>query len=215
MAILDDGFQHRRLARNLDIVLVDALRPFGFGCVLPRGLLREPPSALRRADMVVITRAELVTPEGVSLLKQTLLAHVRPGTPVLVARHEPTGLLMADGSRQEATSLRGREVAAACGIGNPEAFRLTLENVGAQVRLFDTFPDHYAYTTGDLDRLLRTAEAAGLKSLVTTGKDIVKWQPLLTGSPRRPVEVAALEVTLQVLEGEEILRRELGALLRR
>jgi tetraacyldisaccharide 4'-kinase len=216
VAILDDGFQHRRLARNLDIVLVDALRPFGFGCVLPRGLLREPPSALRRADMVVITRAELVTPEGVGLLKQTLLAHVRPGTPVLVARHEPTGLLMADGSRQEATSLRGREVAAACGIGNPEAFRLTLENAGAQVRLFDTFPDHYAYTTGDLDRLLRTAEAAGLKSLVTTGKDIVKWQPLLTG--RRslpPVEVAALEVTLQILEGEETLRREIGALLRR
>jgi tetraacyldisaccharide-1-P 4'-kinase len=84
------------------------------------------------------------------------------------------------------------------------------------VRLFDTFPDHYAYTTGDLDRLLRTAEAAGLKSLVTTGKDIVKWQPLLTG--RRslpPVEVAALEVALQILEGEETLRREIGTLLRR
>jgi tetraacyldisaccharide 4'-kinase len=122
---------------------------------------------------------------------------------------------MADGSRRDAASLQGREVAAACGIGNPEAFRLTLENAGARVRLFDTFPDHYAYTTSDLDRLLRTAEAAGLKSLVTTGKDIVKWQPLLTG--RRslpPVEVAALEVTLQVLEGEETLRRELGALLR-
>jgi len=216
VAILDDGFQHRRLARSLDIVLVDALRPFGFGHVLPRGLLREPPSALCRADMVVITRAELVTPDGVKLLKQTLLAHVRPGTPVLVAKHEPSGLLMADGSRREAASLRGREVAAACGIGNPEAFRLTLENAGAQVRLFDTFPDHYAYSVSDLDRLLRTAEAAGLKSLVTTGKDIVKWQPLLAG--RRslpPVEVAALEVTLQVLEGEETLRRELGALVHR
>jgi tetraacyldisaccharide 4'-kinase len=216
VAILDDGFQHRRLARSLDIVLIDAMQPFGFGQVLPRGLLREPLSALRRADMVVITRAELVTPEGVRLLEQTILAHARPAVPVLVARHEPSGLIMADGSRREPGSLAGRDVAAACGIGNPEAFRRTLEKAGAKVRLFDAFPDHYAYTTGDLDRLLRTAEAGGLKTLVTTGKDFVKWQPLLTG--RRslpPVEVAALEVTLQVLEGEEALRREVAALLHR
>jgi len=216
VAILDDGFQHRRLARNLDIVLVDALRPFGFGHVLPRGLLREPLSALRRADMVVITRAELVTPEGVKLLKQTIAAHVRPGTPLLLAQHAPAGLIMADGSRRDAASLKGQDIAAACGIGNPEAFRLTLERGGARVRLFDAFPDHHAYTTADLDRLLRTAEAAGLKTLVTTGKDYVKWQPLLAGrrSPP-PVEVAALEITLQILEGEETLRREIGALLRR
>ncbi|MCX5684937.1 MAG: tetraacyldisaccharide 4'-kinase [Planctomycetota bacterium] len=216
VAILDDGFQHRRMARNLDIVLIDALQPFGFGHVLPRGLLREPPAALRRADMVVITRAELSTPEGVKLLKQTILAHARDGTPILVARHEPSSLLMADGSQREAATLRGRDIAAACGIGNPDAFRLTLEKAGAQVRLFDTFPDHHAYTTGDLDRLLLTAEAAGLKTLVTTGKDFVKWQPLLAG--RRslpPVEVAALEVALQVLEGEETLRREIAALLHR
>jgi len=216
VAILDDGFQHRRLARSLDIVLIDAMRPFGFGHVLPRGLLREPVSALCRADMVVITRAELATPAGVKLLKQTLLAYVRQGTPILVAEHKPSGLVMADGSRREATALQGRDIAAACGIGNPEAFRRTLQQAGAQVRLFDTFADHYAYTTGDLDRLLRTAEAGGLRMLVTTGKDFVKWQPLLAG--RRslpPVDVAALEVTMRVLEGEEALRREMDALLRR
>ena len=216
VAILDDGFQHRRLARSLDIVLIDALRPFGFGHVLPRGLLREPLSALRRADSVVITRAELVTPEGVKLVTQTISAHVRPGTPVLVAKHEPGGLTMADGSRRDAASLRGRDIAAACGIGNPGAFRRTLENAGAQVRLFEIFPDHYAYSAGDLDRLLRAAEAGCCKTLVTTGKDYVKWQPLLAG--RRslpPVEVAALEVTLRILEGEETLRRQVGALLRR
>jgi tetraacyldisaccharide 4'-kinase len=216
MAILDDGFQHRRLARNLDIVLIDALRPFGFGHVLPRGLLREPLPALRRADMVVITRAELVTPEGVKLLTQTILPHVQPGTPFVVAKHESGGLIMADGSRRGVASLKGQDIAAACGIGNPEAFRRTLERAGAHVRLFDAFPDHHAYTTGDLSRLLLTAEAAGLKTLVTTGKDYVKWQPLLTGRRSLPqVEVAALEVTLQVLEGEETLRRKIEALLRR
>ncbi|MCX5655460.1 MAG: tetraacyldisaccharide 4'-kinase [Planctomycetota bacterium] len=121
VAILDDGFQHRRLARNLDIVLVDALRPFGFGHLLPRGLLREPLSALRRADMIVITRAELVTPEGVKLLKQTIAAHVRPGTPLLLARHAPAGLLMADGSRRDAASLKGQDIAAACAPARPSS----------------------------------------------------------------------------------------------
>jgi len=215
VAILDDGFQHRRLARSIDIILIDALRPFGFGHVLPRGLLREPLSALRRADIVVITRAELVTPDGVKLVTQTVLPHLRPGTPLVVAEHEPGGLLMADGSRRDAAALRGQDVAAACGIGNPEAFRLTLERAGARVRLFDVFPDHYAYATADLDRLLRTAEAAGLKTLVTTGKDYVKWQPLLAG-PRSPspVEVAALEVELRIVEGEDVLRDRLARLLR-
>jgi tetraacyldisaccharide 4'-kinase len=216
VAILDDGFQHRRLARSIDIILIDALRPFGFGHVLPRGLLREPLSALRRADMVVITRAELVTPDGVKLVTQTVLPYLRPAAPLLVARHEPAGLLVTDGSRRDPAALRGQDVAAACGIGNPEAFRRTLEKAGARVRLFDVFPDHYAYTAADLDRLLRTAEAAGLKTLVTTGKDYVKWQPLLA-RPRSPspVEVAALEVTLQIMEGEETLRRRIGALLHR
>jgi tetraacyldisaccharide 4'-kinase len=216
VAILDDGFQHRGLARDLDIVLIDALRPFGFGHVLPRGLLREPLSALRRADLVIITRADLVDAGALAALKQDLAARARTGAPVLVAGHQPRGLLVADGSRRHADWLRGREVAAACGIGNPEAFRRTLEQCSARVRLFEIFPDHHAYTPADLDHVLRLAEAAGLKTLVTTGKDWVKWQPLLAGSPRRPpVEVAALEVALEFLEGEQALRREMGALLKR
>ncbi|MBE3100409.1 MAG: tetraacyldisaccharide 4'-kinase [Planctomycetes bacterium] len=216
VAILDDGFQHRGLARDLDIVLIDALRPFGFGHVLPRGLLREPLSALRRADLVIITRADLVDAEALAALKQDLAGRARTGAPVLVAGHQPRGLLVADGSRRHADWLRDREVAAACGIGNPEAFRLTLEQAGAAVRLFEIFPDHHAYTSADLDHVLRLAEAAGLKTLVTTGKDWVKWQPLLAGSPRRPpIEVAALEVAMKFLEGEQALRREIGALLHR
>jgi tetraacyldisaccharide 4'-kinase len=214
LVILDDGFQHRRLARDLDIVLVDALHPFGlgpsdFGRLLPRGILREPLSALARADLAILTRVDPSSDLG--HLTDLLACYLRPGTPILTARHRPTGLRMLDGSRREADWLRGQDVAAACGIGNPDAFRRTLEQQGARVRLFEVFPDHYAYTGADLDRLIQAARAADAKMLVTTGKDFVKWRPLIAGSPP-PMDVAALEVTFQILEGEDVLRRRIAAL---
>jgi tetraacyldisaccharide 4'-kinase len=212
LAILDDGFQHRRLARDLNIVLVDATAPFGYGHVLPRGLLREPPSALRRADMAVITRAELVETPALADLRQQLAGLLAPGTPVLVAKNCPTRLALANGTSHDLAWLRGREVAAACGIGNPAAFAATLRAAGATVRLFRAFPDHYAYTAEDLAQLLKAAEAVGAKRLVTTGKDFVKWRPLLGHSDALGVQVAALEATLEFLEGEEVLRRKLGSL---
>ena len=214
LAILDDGFQHRRLARDLDIVLVDALQPFGHGHVLPRGLLREPPSALRRADLVVITRAELVGPRGMDTLKDRLHGLVRAGVPVLVAQHQPSALVRTDGSREAPESLRGETVAAACGIGNPEAFHATLERLGARVEQWDVFPDHHAYASADVERLLSAARSAGLKRLVTTVKDYVKWEPLLADRSERPaVEIAALEVRMAMIEGDERLRREIRSLL--
>jgi len=214
VAILDDGFQHRRLARDLDIVLVDALRPFGYGHVLPRGLLREPASALRRADLVVITRAELVGRDDLDRLKQTVARRARPGTPILVAKHVAGDLVLLDGSRRSADWLRGQDIAAACGIGNPDAFRQTLEALGARVRLFHAFPDHYAYTRGDIDGLARAARAAGLKTLVTTGKDYVKWAPLWAGQANTAgPDIAALEVALRIVDGEEVLRSRIAALL--
>jgi tetraacyldisaccharide 4'-kinase len=213
LIILDDGFQHRRLARDLDIVLIDALQPFGFGRLLPRGLLREPLSALRRADMVVVTRAELVDSADLGRIKESVGRCVRPETPVLVAEHRPGALVMLDGSRRPADWLRGQDIAAACGIGNPEAFRWTLTSLGARIRLFEVFADHHAYTRADLDRLIAAAAAAGCKTLVTTGKDYVKWQPLLEGQAAPSVEIAALEVELRVVEGEDALRRRLDAML--
>jgi tetraacyldisaccharide 4'-kinase len=211
-AVLDDGFQHRRLARDLDLVLIDATVPFGYGHVLPRGLLREPLSALRRADMIVITRTELVDAAAVAEIKRRLATLLRPGTPVLVARNRPTGLRMADGSARGLESLRGLPVAAACGIGNPDAFRQTLAQTGANVRRFDVFPDHHAYTADELAALLATSQAAGAKMLVTTGKDYVKWRPLLETSAPASVEVAALEAAIEIVEGADELHRRLDRL---
>jgi len=208
VAILDDGFQHRRLARDLDIVLLDGLCPFGYGHLLPRGLLREPPSALRRADVIVITRADLVDRAALAHLKASAVRHAAPGTPVLTAEHRPEGVALADGSRAAPDWLDGRTVAAACGIGNPEAFRRTLQRLGAVVVRLDAFRDHHAYTAGDVARLADAAREAGAGALVTTGKDFVKWQPLLGERPDGDaVPVAALEVAMCLTDGEDDLRR--------
>jgi len=214
LAILDDGFQHRRLARDLDIVLVDTTRPFGFGHVLPRGLLREPPSALARADLVVITRAELLTDDGVARLQTELGAYLRPGVPVLVAEHQPSRIVLLDGTRRDAGWLRGRKVTAACGIANPDAFQQGLDRLGAQVVRFEAFRDHYTYAAAEIDHLIEAARVAEAEALVTTRKDFVKWRPLL--EDRRddlPLEVAALGVDLAFTEGEDILRGRIRDLL--
>ena len=216
LAVLDDGFQHRRLARDLDIVLVDATRPFGYGRLLPRGLLREPLSALGRADLVVITRADLVAATDLDRLRQDISRFAAHDVPVLVARHQPTRILLMDGSDRELAWLRGRPIAAACGIGNPGAFRLTLAQLGADVRLFRAYDDHHAYTREDLRELLAAAQAAGAKTLVTTGKDSVKWRRLFEVEPApAAAAVAAVEVALVITEGEEVLRRRIADLLAR
>ena len=217
VAILDDGFQHRRLARDLDIVLLDGLCPFGYGHLLPRGLLREPPSALGRSDVIVITRADLAQPAALAHTRSEAARYAAPGTPVLTAAHRPAGLVFADGTREAPDRLDGRTVAAACGIGNPEAFRETLERLGACIVRFDAFRDHHAYTAGDLARLQRTAREAGAAVLVTTGKDFVKWRPLLAdeaaGEAVREsreadaVRIAALEVAMDLGADEAAFRR--------
>jgi len=214
VAILDDGFQHRRLARDLDVVLVDATRPFGYGHLLPRGLLRELPAALARADFVVITRADLVEPAALADLKERVRRSLARGAQILTAEHRPTAILGAGGKIGPPDVLRGETIAAACGIGNPEAFRATLERIGARVALWEVFPDHWAYSREDVARLAEAARSAGLKWLVTTRKDFVKWEPILPDQgDRSAVRLVALEVEMAVVEGEEALRAAVQALL--
>lgn len=182
--ILDDGFQHRRLARDLDIVLIDALDPWGADHLLPRGLLREPKSALRRADLIVLTRADLCEPGR----KERLVTEVRRASrsrPLIEASFEPVGLTNASGEVTRAESI-ACSVAAFCGIGNPEGFRETLRGAGIGSRLVDfrAFPDHHHYTTNDLDNLARWARSLGADALITTQKDLVKIpQSDLAGIP--------------------------------
>ncbi len=186
VAILDDGFQHRRLGRGLDIVAIDATDPFGCGHLVPRGLLREGLGGLARAGAVVLTRATSVPPARRAEIRDAVARH-RLGRPAMIwmeAEHRPVGIRSTAGVVEPLESLRGRRVAAFCGIGNPAAFRRTLEAAGAEVVGFRSFADHHAYGAADLDSLGRWATDRAADRLVTTLKDLVKVrQKSLGGLP--------------------------------
>jgi tetraacyldisaccharide 4'-kinase len=205
LALLDDGFQHRRLARDFDLVIVDATRPFGYGSLLPRGLLREPPSALQRADAVLISRAELCSKPQLQSLKERLSAYGAPAL-CLELRFAPHALRAVTGRATHPPSwLKGRSVAAACGIGNPEAFRRGLEkSLGARLVTWQPFSDHHGYARGELDTLLAASRAAGAEALIVTAKDAVKLASLLEGQ-QPPLPVLALDITPQIEKPEQLL----------
>jgi tetraacyldisaccharide 4'-kinase len=203
--VLDDGFQHRRLARDLDIVLLDATDPWGGGHLLPGGLLREPPSSLRRADAVVLTRCDQAG--HLESLRQRV-ARLAPGKLVAESVHRPEELMSASGTTTPLDLLRHHPVAAFCGIGNPEAFRRTLTDLGADLVDFRTYPDHHPYSRADVEALREYA--AGLPAdalIVTTQKDLVKLRlDDLAGRPLRAVRVGLAFVSGGA-DVEELLER--------
>ena len=131
--ILDDAFQHRRLNRDLDIVLIDALQPWGYGRLLPRGLLREPPEALRRADVAIITRADQVEPSALEDLRHQVRIVRGIGVDGEIS-FRPTRLVNTAGQTRPLSSLAGQSIAAFCGIGNPVGFEQMLTQLGATGR---------------------------------------------------------------------------------
>jgi tetraacyldisaccharide 4'-kinase len=172
--VLDDGFQHRRLARDIDIVLIDATAPWGHGYLLPRGLLREPLGSLRRADVLVLTRCDQAPAEQRDRLRRSL-ARIAPHKPIVETTHRPVELSNCDGESAALELLRDGSAAAFCGIGNPEAFRRSLLDLGARLQDFRTYPDHHSYGRADIEELHRWAGDLPAGTLiVTTQKDVVK-----------------------------------------
>jgi tetraacyldisaccharide 4'-kinase len=196
--VLDDGFQHRRLARDLDLVLIDATEPWGYGYLLPRGLLREPRSSLRRAGLILLTRCDQAGIERVEALRREVRRYA-PAVPIVETRHGPVELVNSSRAVAPLDGLHGRPVAAFCGIGNPEAFRRTLVDLGADVRAFRAYPDHHPYDRADVESLrswLRDLPAEGLA--ITTQKDLVK----LRVDRLSDRELWSLRIRLQVLAGQ-------------
>jgi tetraacyldisaccharide 4'-kinase len=203
--VLDDGFQHRRLARDLDLVLVDATNPWGHGHLLPRGLLREPKSGLRRAGVVVLTRCDQVSDEERGRLREEV-AQIAPHVPVVESEHRPLEWVASDGRTERLKSLTDRPLAAFCGIGNPEAFRRTLTALGSAVADFRVYPDHHAYTRTDVEELRQwSRQQAPDCVLVTTQKDLVKLQLSHLGNR----ELWALRIGFHVRAGQETLETRL------
>lgn len=191
VVVMDDGFQHLALERDLDIVLVDAGDPWGGGRVPPSGRLREPLGALRRASAVVVTKLPADGWEGVLAKISARAERLAPGLAVMGARLVPSGLASPDGIT-EPGALKGRRVLAFAGLGRPEGFLDTLEEVGAELAGFLPFRDHHRYSEADVARVIE--EARRLDALpVTTAKDGVK---LPAEAP-----VAVLDVRMEPLDG--------------
>jgi tetraacyldisaccharide 4'-kinase len=208
--VLDDGFQHRRLARDLDLLLVDATEPWGNGHLFPRGLLREVRQEMRRADIILLTRCDQVTAEESGRLREAL-GRLAPDKCLVETVHEPVGLVDSVRATWSVDELRDRTVAAFCGIGNPDAFERTLLGLGARVEALRVFPDHHRYTPIDVKSLDGWARQLAKDCVVvTTQKDLVKLRlPEVGGKPLR-----ALRVRLQARAGREELDRKLKEALR-
>ncbi|MCA9064959.1 MAG: tetraacyldisaccharide 4'-kinase [Planctomycetaceae bacterium] len=175
MLVMDDGFQHRRMHRDVDIVLIDATCPFGYGYGLPRGLLREPLASLHRATAVVLTRVDQVPEHAITEISDVVLQYA----PHLKERlfhvaFAPSVLISADGESTELSSIRGKPVFLMSGIGNPAAFETTVRSFDATVVGRQWFPDHHHYSISDLVDVERAADAAGAEWILTTQKDLVK-----------------------------------------
>ena len=177
--VLDDGFQHRTLRKDLEIVLVSGSDPWGNGRLFPRGSLREPLSALKRAGLLVVTN-----PPSTAAMSD--IAHVlrRTGSAatVISGAYHPTSLRRGDHGRGEAPeALRGRKVLALAGLAAPRGFVATAEGLGAEVAGLAEFPDHYWYTPRDLARVAARARETRAEAVLTTEKDWVRLREMARG----------------------------------
>lgn len=202
VVLMDDGFQHLGLFRDIDVLALDGANPTGNGLVLPAGPLREPVSGARRADAVWITG------QGKARLPARLGA-LLGGKPVIRARTVPVGLATAIGEAEAPQSLSGTRVFVFCGIARPERFFKAVGRTGAAAAGYAAFPDHYRYTTHDVERLNRRARDAGAELMLTTEKDLAR----LPADAPFALPVTALSVDLEVA-GDDALIELIGARLK-
>lgn len=212
--ILDDGFQHRRLARRLDIVLLDATRPVTADRLFPAGYLREPVQGLARAGAVVITHARRAPPE----VTESLLALARTQAPHAVlatCSHVWTTLAALDGASCDLSWLRGRRLVACCGIGNPQAFLAALrEHVGGTLVGELVLPDHDPYAADTVMKLIELARSTRAEAIVVTEKDWAKLSRVREDRWPCPVLRPVLELSFHTGERELLDRVTAAAELR-
>ena len=206
--LLDDGFQHRFLARDLDVVLIDATCPFGYRRLLPAGLLREPLSSLKRAGLVIITRVDQVTPIEVQSIRQTVEKY-NPEVAIIEFVHHVEGFENYSGETLDLSSLVGKRVLAFSGIGNPSAFLKLLEEQGVEVAAHIEFEDHHHFNRNDIETIAARTHAVAAEAIICTMKDLVKIQVDRLGS----LPLWALSVGMEPLAGQELLVQELGKIV--
>jgi tetraacyldisaccharide 4'-kinase len=200
--IMDDGFQHRRLARDMDIVIIDATQPFGFEKIFPAGLLREPLTSLRRADAVVITRCDQISETELRKIENKLRA-VNPNILIAQSIHAPVNIKSADNAETTIERLKGSKIYAFCGIGNPNTFFNTIEALGAEITGSKVYNDHYQYTQASLADIYTQARHTGADLILTTQKDWTKIKRLKPD--KKDIQLAYLAVEIKFITARDRL----------
>ena len=196
--LLDDGFQHRQISRDLNLITIDATDPFGCSRIFPRGLLREPLWGLKRADALVLTRTDQVSIKTRNEIQEQCFQFVGShDKPWIETEHRPSNLRLVDGTTQPLKTLQDKRILSLSAIGNPAAFHRTLTTLGNEPVATLTFPDHHTYTTDDIHRISEETESVGAEIIVTTLKDLVKLP--LASVRNRPL--CALEIGIQFQTG--------------
>jgi tetraacyldisaccharide 4'-kinase len=199
LLILDDGFQHRKIKRDIDIVVIDAANPWGNGGLLPAGPLREPIQNLSRSDVIILSH----TNEARELEKLIIQIEGLCKIPIWYSNHKPIQWIDLGNSRQQPLCfLEKKCVAAFCGIGNPDSFRRTLASIGVEIIEFFQFRDHHWYSVHDLEKMSELAESKGAVALVTTEKDCIRIS--LPCSLKIPIYILKIKMELQ--DDQEAIR---------
>ncbi|MGA2774502.1 MAG: tetraacyldisaccharide 4'-kinase [Candidatus Omnitrophota bacterium] len=204
--ILDDAFQQWRIIKDLDIVLINALEPFGNLQMLPRGILREPLSSLKRAGIFVITKTNLV--RDTQKIRQ-LLNKINPAAQVFEAVHLAEGFYSINNKEKimGPESLKGKTALIFSGIGDPDSFERLLSAQGLKISLSFKFPDHHNYAKHDLDSIISAAQGENIDTIITTEKDAVRLKGLALP---QGLEILVLKIKLAIINEEKFISRLLG-----
>lgn len=195
--VLDDGFQHRRLDRNVDIVTIDARNPFGNECLLPRGILRESPSSMKRAKAAVVTRFD----ESVRKRIERMIRYYDRRIRIFFTKHSPVAFRVTGTAERLALDYcKGKRIAALSNIADPDDFYRSLESLGAEIVLKIAMPDHHKYTQGDIEKIENDAREANAELIVMTAKD---EKNLPDGTVFSPLSSVVLDIEATLLEEHE------------
>lgn len=213
VVVLDDGFQYWPLHRDIDIVTIDCLNPYGKGYLIPRGSLREPLSHLSRADIFLLTRVNFVSRDDLQRIIGDL-GKVNPRSIILESVHRPKYLQGTfSGEKKSLDFIKGKKVVAFSSIGNPYSFEKTLEDLGAKIVKIFRFPDHHGYQGNDLGKIeatYRTDLEKGEVIAVTTEKDGVRLERVISPETDRAFwEIWILKIELEIVRGKEEWRRKI------
>ncbi|OGX31741.1 MAG: tetraacyldisaccharide 4'-kinase [Omnitrophica WOR_2 bacterium RIFCSPLOWO2_12_FULL_46_30] len=207
--LLDDGFQQWRIKKDLEIVVIDAASPFGNRHMIPRGVLREPLSALRRADIFVLTKINLLSQDTSAL--RDFLRLMNPQAEIFESAYEPMGFYLVSsagrddsqpgrGALLNVDALRGKTVTLVSGIANPDSFEHLIRRLGIGIGLSFQFPDHYAYQEPLMEDIVKKSRAQNIDTIVTTEKDSVRMPAKTSGAQ---ISIFALRIELKITNNEK------------